>query len=63
MQMHNSRLTDAQKDFDVFPASSSNEITYHYFCVLGGLSDPRCSKVMRGKGMNTYFTYHRIDAR
>jgi len=35
-----------------------NQITYEYFCVLGGLSNPRCVKVLRRNGTHIYFTYH-----
>ena len=37
---------------------SHNQITYEYFCVLGGLSNPRCAKCHRHNGSYTYFTYH-----
>lgn len=39
----------------------SNEITYLYFCTLGGLANPRCRKVMRTNGTHVYFTYHLED--
>lgn len=48
-------------DFHIFAASRSNQITYLYFCTLGGLSNPRCRKVERRNGTYVYFTYHRID--
>ncbi len=38
--------------------NSSNQITYEYFCVLGGLSNPRCAKCHRRNGSHEYFTYH-----
>ncbi len=37
-----------------------NQITYLYFCTLGGLSHPRCRKAHRQNGNHTYFTYHLI---
>lgn len=40
------------------PASNANQITYEYFCVLGGLSNPRASKVERRNGSYVYHTYH-----
>jgi len=38
--------------------SISDQITYEYFCVLGGLSHPRTYKVRRQNGAHIYFTYH-----
>jgi len=43
------------------PATTSNQITYEYFCVLGGLSDPRTFKRMKTNGNHFYFTYHLIS--
>ena len=40
------------------PASTANQITYLYFCTLGGLSNPKCTKVERHNGSQIYFTYH-----
>lgn len=40
------------------PATRENQCTYLYFCTLGGLANPRCSKVMRRNGTYIYFTYH-----
>lgn len=45
----------------MFAASRSNQITYLYFCTLGGLSSPRVQKVTRHNGSYTYFTYHLVD--
>jgi len=50
-------------DFPVFAATTSNQITYEYFCLLGGLENPRCEKVLHRNGTYTYYTYHRIDSR
>lgn len=47
--------------FNTFAACTSNQITYEYFCVLGGLSNPICSMILRQNGTYKYFTYHRID--
>ena len=38
--------------------TTSNQITYEYFCVLGGLANPRCAKQAHHNGSLTYFTYH-----
>ena len=35
-----------------------NQITYLYFCTLGGLSNPRCYKIQHRNGTYTYETYH-----
>lgn len=45
------------------PASQANAITYLYFCTLGGLTNPRCRKVMRvdGRGTFTHYTYHLLS--
>lgn len=40
------------------PATRANQITYLYFCTLGGLSNPRTCKVARHNGTHIYFTYH-----
>jgi hypothetical protein len=40
--------------------SSANQITYLYFCTLGGLRHPRTQKVERHNGRHTYFTYHLV---
>lgn len=45
----------------MFPAATSNQITYAYFCQLGGLSNPRVQKVTRHNGTHTYYTYHLLD--
>ena len=39
----------------------ANQITYEYFCVLGGLSNARCGKKMHKNGDYIYFTYHLLD--
>lgn len=51
-------LFDNRIPFDWFPASRSNQITYEYFCLLGGLENYRCHKVQLGDGR---CTYHKID--
>jgi hypothetical protein len=38
--------------------TSANQITYLYFCTLGGLSNPKCGKRLRQNGSHIYFTYH-----
>jgi len=45
----------------MFPACSSNQITYEYFCVLGGLACPNVSKVEHHNGTYVYHTYHLIS--
>lgn len=40
------------------PASRSNQITYLYFCTLGGLANPNVQKVQRHNGSHVYYTYH-----
>lgn len=45
----------------MYPASTSNQITHEYFCVLGGLSNPRVQKRMRHNGAHVYYTYHLIS--
>ena len=47
---------------EIFPASSSNQITYEYFCLLGGLSNERLRKIERNNGPHIYNTYHKVDA-
>jgi hypothetical protein len=42
----------------MFGASRSNQITYLYFCTLGGLSSNSVQKVTRRNGSHVYFTYH-----
>ncbi|MCK9513680.1 MAG: hypothetical protein M0R28_20985 [Pigmentiphaga sp.] len=42
-------------------ASSANQITYLYFCTLGGLANPKCAKIARRNGSHIYFTYHLIS--
>ena len=44
----------ATNDFYYFPCSVSNQITYLYFCTLGGLSNPRCAVVTKQDGSRTY---------
>lgn len=36
----------------------SNEITYLYFCTLGGLANSRCYKREHRNGSHVYYTYH-----
>lgn len=40
--------------------NSSNQITYLYFCTLGGLSHPNTHKVQRQNGSHVYYTYHLV---
>ena len=47
----------------MFPASFSNQITYEYFCVLGGLSNPKTCRVGHYNGSYHYSTYHLISVR
>lgn len=45
----------------MFPATTANQITYEFFCLMGGLSNPKMAKVQRRNGSYVYYTYHRID--
>ena len=47
----------------MFPASSSNQITYELFCVLGGQASGRVQKCMHRNGSMVYFTYHLLSIR
>lgn len=47
----------------MFPATTSNQITYAYFCTLGGLSNPCVQKVQRHNGTHIYETYHLLTVR
>lgn len=40
------------------PCSMENAISYKSFCFLGGLSNPRLSKIERRNGTFVYHTYH-----
>ena len=40
------------------PPCVANQITYNYFCALGGLSNPSVRKVERRNGTHVYYTYH-----
>ena len=42
----------------MFPCKSSNQITYLYFCTLGGLANPKCRKLQHHNGTYVYYTYH-----
>jgi hypothetical protein len=37
---------------------SHNQITYLYFCTLGGLAHPRTAKRQMWNGIHYYETYH-----
>jgi hypothetical protein len=56
-------MFDNRVEFDVFPATRSNAITYECFCLMGGLENLRMHKVHRANGTDTYFTYHDISRR
>ena len=43
----------------MFPATTSNQITYECFCLMGGLSNDRMQKIKNGNDT----TYHKIDTR
>lgn len=47
----------------MFHASRSNQITYLYFCTLGGLSNPNVQKVPHWNGTHLYYTYHLTSVR
>jgi hypothetical protein len=42
----------------IYPASRSNQITYECFCLMGGLSNGRLSKIYFQNGK---YRYYRID--
>lgn len=47
----------------MFPARNSNQITYDYFCQLGGLSSNATQQVIHKNGTHIYYTYHLISVR
>lgn len=47
----------------MFPATTSNQITYTAFCTLGGLASGRVQKCMHHNGSMVYFTYHLLYIR
>lgn len=47
---------------DIFPAGRSNQITYAYFCLRGGLANGRNQKVQKSNGSHVYFTYHDVSS-
>lgn len=56
------------KDCDIFPASTSNQITKEYYdCLVGQINNGTCSKrvqaVLRRNGGYQYLTYHLISTR
>ena len=38
--------------------TKDNQITYLYFCTLGGLAHPRCAKQEHRNGSHVYHTYY-----
>jgi hypothetical protein len=46
----------------VFPAGTSNQITYEYFCLRGGLANGRNQKIQKSNGRHTYSTYHDVSS-
>lgn len=50
-------------DGPIFPASTSNAITYDGFCFMGGLSNERLVKVQHRNGSYVYYTYHMVNSR
>jgi hypothetical protein len=40
------------------PCTTSNQVTYLFFCTLKGLEHPQMRKVQRQNGSHIYFTYH-----
>lgn len=42
----------------MFPATISNQITYDYFCALGGLSNKNVYQLTKKNGRLIYHTYH-----
>ena len=56
-------FADTVLEDQMFPATASNEITYKFFCTLGGLSNPKVCKVLHNNGTHIYFTYHLLTVR
>ena len=46
---------------NIFPASTSNQITYEFFCLRGGLANQRNQRVSKSNGNHHYSTYHDIS--
>ncbi len=63
MKRNSGSLYNNSIPFDIFPATGSNQITYSYFCLAGGLENNRLKKVMKSNGSHVYFTYHKIDTK
>lgn len=42
----------------IFAASTSNQITYECFCLMGGLANDRLQKIEHHNGNHVYYTYH-----
>jgi hypothetical protein len=55
-------LYDNRVPFTAYAASTSNQITYEYFCLLGGLENDKCVKVMHMNGTHVYYTYHKVSS-
>jgi hypothetical protein len=53
-------MLKTKKPENIFPASFSNQITYEYFCLLGGLENKNTRKIEHHNGSYVYFTYHLI---
>lgn len=53
---HNGFVLDY--DGPIYPATRANEITYEYFCLMGGLSNGRLTKIEK---LNGKFSYHKTD--
>lgn len=56
---------DKMREYDIFPASSSNQITAEYYFVLveqinNGACSQKVQRILRKNGNHTYFTYHLI---
>lgn len=54
------------KEYDIFPASRSNQITKKYYdCLIEQINNGTCSKrvqvVLRRNGSYQYLTYHLIS--
>lgn len=49
-------------EYYYFPPTTSNQITYGYFCILGGLSNSCVRKVERRNGTHIYYTYHLVSS-
>ena len=48
---------------NIYSTQTSNQITYEYFCILGGLSNKNTLKVLHKNGVHIYYTYYLISVK